>query len=125
MSFWIKLLSFLIWLPFLLLGVILLPFGLLYSFVLCVIATQVLIKKGRTVLIVHNSAGDPSEFLTRLQELNLPKERSLVLDYANHKSWPWWSLPTQLYGAFGPKGKSARFTPDYLPAVLTEKVPLA
>ena len=107
--FLIKLLSFLIRLPFILLWLILWPFGALYGSALCVIATQALVKKGRTVLIVHNSAGLPDEFLTRLQESNLPKERSMVLDYADHKKWPWWSLPTRLFWVFGPIGRPTRF----------------
>ena len=116
--FLIRLLSAIVWLPFLLLWLILWPFGVLYNFVLCVIATQALVKKGQNVLFIHNSSGDRGEYLARLQELGLRKGSPLVLDYANHKNWSRWSLPTRLFWSFGPIPKPDIWIPHYLPAVL-------
>lgn len=118
MSFLIKLISSLIWLPFVLLWLISWPFFLVYGFFLSAIATYALIRKGRDIVIVQNGGSDPVESLRRLQDLNLSKDRVLILEYADHKIWSWWSLPARLFWAFGPIPIPARFTADYLPAVL-------
>jgi hypothetical protein len=118
MSLLINLLNFLVWLPVILLWVVLWPFGVLYHFALCVAATYSLVKKGQEVLIVQNSGSDALTSSFRLQELPLSQERLIFLDYANHKQWPWRSLPARLFWAFGPIAIPPRFTPDHLPAVL-------
>jgi hypothetical protein len=121
MSLLVRLLSFLVWLPVVLLWVALWPFGVLYHFALCVVATYTLVKKGQDVLVVQNTGGDASTSSLRLQELCLSEERLVLLDYANHKQWPWRSLPARLFWAFGPIPMPPRFTPDFLPAVLLLK----
>jgi len=118
MPFLAKVLNLLIWLPLVLFWLVLWPFAFLYGLVLCMIATYVLVSKGRDVLIVQNSARSSADFSVRLQELPLSADRLLFLDYASHKQWSWWSLPARLFWSFGPIPMPSRFTPDFLPAVL-------
>jgi len=117
----IKLFSALIWLPFALLYLALSPFVVLYGLALCVIAWCVLAGAGPKILIVQNGIEDASGFLSRLRQQNLSDDRTLLLDYVDHRNWFWWSLTARLFWQFGPIPMPPRFTPNFLPAVLVLK----
>lgn len=44
--------------------------------------------------------------------------RAAVLNFAEYKSWPKWSLSVRLFWAFGPIGIPPQFTARNLPAVI-------
>ena len=118
MNLRLRLLSTLIWIPFVLLWLILWPFAFLYGLILLVIASYVLVRKGRDILIIENSGAGALEFMDRLNALELPKHRLMSLDYARSKRWPWWSLPVRLFWQFGPIPMPAFLVTRNLPAVL-------
>lgn len=118
---WIKVLSALIWLPFVLLYLVSLPFLFVYGLFLCVLAWYTLARESPKILVIQNGTEDAAGFLSRLQLQNLFKGRELLLDYSDHKNWPRWALPVRLFWQFGPIPMPPQFTPHFLPAILVLK----
>jgi len=114
---WIAiLLAYLIGFLHVVLLVIALPFILIYYFALCIGAWFVLPKLGKDVLIVSNGSVDSGPWLA--QVIPMVKDRALFLNYEERESWQRWSLPVQLFHAFGPSAKPAFHLPYFIPAVL-------
>jgi len=99
-----------------LLYVALSPLIYLYGLLLCPMVWIEWERQRKDLLVIYAESNHSQEWMARLSPLI--SDRAVFLNWSERKRWDRWSLPVQLFDAFGPHWMPEQFTEFSLPSVI-------